>query len=103
VTDDRLALRIAALHGVGVAQLPTMMVRDDLAAGRLVDLLPQWRPVPAVVHLVFPSQRGLLPAVRHLMNFLGAEFARLAEVERADDAAACRRLQARGARAGPTR
>lgn len=86
VTDDRLALRIAALHGIGVAQLPTMMVRDDLAAGRLVDLLPQWRPVPAIVHLVYPSRLGLLPAVRHLMDYLGDQFALLAEAEAADEA-----------------
>lgn len=81
VTDDRLALRIAALHGVGVVQLPTMMVRDDLRNGRLVDLMPSWRPRPAIVHVVFPSRRGLLPAVRQLIEFLAAEFAELAAIE----------------------
>jgi DNA-binding transcriptional LysR family regulator len=70
VTDDRLALRIAALHGIGVVQLPTMMVREDLAQGRLVDVLPDWRPRSAIVHAVFPSRRGLLPAVCRLVDFL---------------------------------
>ncbi|SFC60170.1 transcriptional regulator, LysR family [Polaromonas sp. OV174] len=76
ISDDRLALRLAALQGVGVVQLPTMMVQHDVQQGRLVDLLPQWRPRPGVVHAVFPSRRGLLPAVRELIDFLAAEFAK---------------------------
>lgn len=85
VTDDRLALRIAALHGVGVVQLPTMMVQADLQAGRLVDVLPGWRPRPAIAHLVFPSRRGLLPAVRQLIDFLGEEFEALTSLELQDE------------------
>lgn len=81
VTDDQLALRIAALHGVGVVQLPTMMVHDDLRSGRLVDLMPTWKPRSAVVHVVFPSRRGLLPAVRHLIDYLAEEFEGLATTE----------------------
>jgi DNA-binding transcriptional LysR family regulator len=73
VSDDRLALRLAALQGVGVVQLPTMMVRHDLAQGLLVDVLPQWRPRAGIVHAVFPSRRGLLPAVRELIDFLASE------------------------------
>ena len=75
VSDDRLALRLAALQGVGVVQLPTMMVRHDLAQGLLVDVLPQWRPRAGIVHAVFPSRRGLLPAVRELIDFLASECA----------------------------
>lgn len=85
ISDDRLALRLAALQGVGVLQLPTMMVRQDLAQGLLVDLLPQWRPRAGIVHAVFPSRRGLLPAVRELIDFLALEFARLALDERSDE------------------
>jgi DNA-binding transcriptional LysR family regulator len=35
VTTDMLALREAAIAGVGVVQLPLLMVRDQLAAGTL--------------------------------------------------------------------
>jgi DNA-binding transcriptional LysR family regulator len=77
ISDDRLALRLAALQGVGVLQLPTMMVQHDLQQGLLVDVLPQWRPRSGIVHAVFPSRRGLLPAVRELIDFLALEFARL--------------------------
>jgi Transcriptional regulator len=77
ISDDRVALRLAALQGVGVLQLPTIMVQHDLQQGALVDLLPQWRPRAGVVHAVFPSRRGLLPAVRELIEFLALEFAKL--------------------------
>ena len=70
VTEDMATLREAALAGVGIVQLPTMMIWKDVAAGRLVHVLPDWRPRAGIVHAVFPSRRGLLPAVRALIDFL---------------------------------
>ena len=70
VTDDMAALREAALAGVGIVQLPTMMVWGDIEAGRLVHVLPEWQPEAGVIHAVFPSRRGLLPAVRALVDYL---------------------------------
>lgn len=58
-----------------------MMVAQDLLAGRLVDVLPGRRPRPPIVHVVFPSRRGLLPAVRRLIDFLAEQFAELAAIE----------------------
>lgn len=75
VTDDMAALRDAALEGVGVVQLPTMMVWRQVEAGELVHVLPDWRPRAGIVHAVFPSRRGLLPSVRTLLDFLGTECA----------------------------
>jgi DNA-binding transcriptional LysR family regulator len=43
-------------------QLPTMMVRDELARGELVTVLPDWAPRREIVHAVFASRRGLLRA-----------------------------------------
>ena len=77
VCEDRLSLRLAALHGVGVVQMPAMMILEDLRSGRLVDVLPGWKPRAGIVHAVFPSRRGLLPAVRELLDFLGSEFSLL--------------------------
>lgn len=73
ISDDMSALRRAALHGVGVVQLPCMVVERDLAAGRLLDIIPQWAPRGGVVHAVFPSRRGLLPSVRSLIDFLAQQ------------------------------
>lgn len=73
VTDDMSVLRNAAMAGAGVVQLPSMFVWDDIRAGRLTHILPDWRPRPGIVHAVFPSRRGLLPSVRALVDFLAQE------------------------------
>jgi DNA-binding transcriptional LysR family regulator len=75
ITDDIAQLRSAALLGVGVTQLPAMVVDADIANGALVDILPDWRPRAGVVHAVFPSRRGLLPVVRSLIDHLAREYA----------------------------
>ncbi|AEI82842.1 transcriptional regulator LysR family (plasmid) [Cupriavidus necator N-1] len=79
VTGDMVALRNAAHAGVGVAQLPVMMVARELAAGSLVRLLPQWAPRAEILHAVFPSRRGLLPSVRLLVDHLADGFAGMME------------------------
>jgi DNA-binding transcriptional LysR family regulator len=68
-TEDMMALRLAALRGIGVSQFPTFVVAGDLNSGRLVDLLPEWSPKAGIIHAVFPSRRGLLPSVRALLDF----------------------------------
>lgn len=75
VTEDMVALRLAALRGVGICRLPTFVVREDIAAGRLLDLLPDWSPRTGIIHAVFPTRRGLLPSIRALLDFLSAEYA----------------------------
>ena len=74
-TDDLYTLRWAALGGVGVACLPAMLVADDLSSGALVRLLPSLSSRSGVVHAVFPSRRGMVPAVRSLLDFLSEGFA----------------------------
>ncbi|SAK96411.1 LysR family transcriptional regulator [Caballeronia calidae] len=70
ITDDMTVLRQAALKGVGIVQLPYMVVEDALGKGELVDVVPGWAPKGGLVHAVFPSRRGLLPAVRLLIDHL---------------------------------
>ena len=79
VTTDMLALREAAIAGVGVVQLPLLMVRDQLAAGELEVILDAWQPQREVIHAVFASRRGMLPSVRALVDFLSEEYQRMEE------------------------
>jgi DNA-binding transcriptional LysR family regulator len=72
VADDLETLLRAALHGVGVALLPGYMCREALAAGRLMQVLPGWSPPAGIVHAVFASRRGLVPAVRAFLDHLGS-------------------------------
>ena len=75
VTADLAVLHQGALQGLGIVQLPTIMVEDDCRSGRLVRVLPEWQPKSGIVHAVFPSRRGLLPSVRALLDFLAEECA----------------------------
>ncbi len=74
VTGDMNALREAAVAGVGLVQLPTMLVRVELQKGVLVRVLPEWSPPREIIHAVFASRRGLLPSVRALIDYLADEF-----------------------------
>lgn len=79
ITTEMRALQDAALLGVGVVQLPHLMVEGDLTAGRLVQLLPEWELRREVIHVVFPSRRGLLPSVRALIDHLVDAYASFEE------------------------
>lgn len=74
VSDDMSTLKNAALAGVGIANLPQVVVKDELADGRLIAVLPEWQPAEGVITAVFPSRRGLMPSVRSLIDFLGDAF-----------------------------
>jgi DNA-binding transcriptional LysR family regulator len=79
ICNDMMALRNAAQAGIGIVQLPTMMMREQLADGSLVQLIPGWAPRREIIHAVFPSRRGLLPSVRALIDHLTQCFAQLDE------------------------
>lgn len=65
------AIRDMALAGHGVARLATFLVGPDIKAGRLVELLPDWRdPQENIIHAVFPSRRLIPPATRAFVDFL---------------------------------
>ncbi len=74
ITRGMLALRAAAIAGVGVVQLPTLMVTEQLARSELVPVIPDWRPRQEIAHAVFASRRGVLPSVRALIDFLAKRF-----------------------------
>lgn len=69
--DDLLTLRYFVLEGTGISILPDYMVHRDVREGKLEQVLPGWAPRPGVIHAVFPSRRGLVPAVRRFLDFLG--------------------------------
>ena len=70
MTDDLVVLNEAACQGVGVAMLPRLVCTTALDDGRLVELLPDCQIPWGIMHLVFPSRRGLVPAVRLLIDRL---------------------------------
>ena len=75
VTDDVFTLRQAAMEGLGIVRMPLIVGGRDLVECRLINVLPGWQPRGGILHAVFPSRRGLLPAVRALLDFLGDSMA----------------------------
>lgn len=74
LANDPGVVRLAVLGGAGLGWLPSFLCADDLAAGRLVEVLPGWRRPGPDIHAVFPGQRGGAPSptVRVFVDFLVA-------------------------------
>jgi len=64
------ALRYAALLGHGISMHPTYMIADDLAAGTLKVLMPEYEPTRLEVYAVFPSRRNVPLRVNTFLTFL---------------------------------
>ena len=71
--DDLLSLKCAVVQGTGICALPDYMCGPELQDGSLELVLPGWEPPPWIMHAVFPSRRGMVPAVRRFLDFLGEE------------------------------
>ena len=73
--DNGDIIRLAALGGAGILFQPQFIVDDDLAAGRLVRLLPQWQSAELGVYAVYPSRKHLSAKVRTFVDFVAAALA----------------------------
>jgi len=62
------------VSGVGIDLQPTFLVGDELAAGRLVEVLPEYRSIELGIYAVYPSRKFVLPKVRALVELLSAAF-----------------------------
>ena len=58
------------MAGLGIARLPAFILGDTLTTGKVVEILPEWRPAPIGLHLLTPPS-PLRPArVEALIAFL---------------------------------
>lgn len=63
-------LMALAKQGIGITMLPETVCADAVRNGELEVVLPDWHLPQGIAHAVFASRRGLLPAVRVLIDFL---------------------------------
>ncbi|MEO6921108.1 MAG: LysR family transcriptional regulator [Collimonas sp.] len=76
VAEPRLAVedfalrKRAALSSLGLTMLPTDYCSEEVESGQLVHVLPGWTMPSGHLQIVYPTQRGLLPAVRVFVDFL---------------------------------
>lgn len=75
VTDSLFALRHAVCRGLGVAVMSEWIVADDVAAGRLVHLVPRWRAQPLPVYVGYPQARFYPAKLRRFVEVMRTAFA----------------------------
>ena len=72
--DDFIVRKASAIMGLGFTVLPMMYCEEELASGRLVQLLPEWSLPGGWLQAVYPHRRGVLPAIRAWIDYLEEGF-----------------------------
>lgn len=72
--NNDFALKQFALDGIGLALFPRFFVEQELASGRLVQVLADYPAPELSMHAVYETRRHLLPKVRAFLDFLGERF-----------------------------
>lgn len=70
---SHLAVRDAVVAGAGIAALPGIVARPDIAAGRLVHLLPDWSTPRKAIYFVYPSAQSVTARLRAFIDHLARE------------------------------
>ena len=69
-TDKTAAAYACVLAGAGVSVFPDYMLKDDIATGRLVRLMPEWTLPAGGIHAVFPAARFRPAKVRRFIEMM---------------------------------
>ena len=72
ILDDGEGLIQAARHGAGLTQVPDYMAAEELMRGDLVEVLPDFRPPPMPVSVVWPGSRLMPSRLRLFIDALAA-------------------------------
>ncbi|HOZ34866.1 MAG TPA: LysR substrate-binding domain-containing protein, partial [Tabrizicola sp.] len=62
--------RDAVVAGAGIAALPGIVARPDIAAGRLVRVLPDWSTPRKAIYFVYPSAQSVTARLRAFIDHL---------------------------------
>ena len=69
-SNDLAGTYYAVLDGLGIADLPYLTVKNDILAGRLIHLFPDWCSNIGTVQLVYASRKGQRPVMEKLIEHL---------------------------------
>jgi DNA-binding transcriptional LysR family regulator len=70
ITNSGEAIRTVALEGIAICLAAGFVVHDDLESGRLVRLLPEYRPLEVSMNAVYPHRHHLSAKVRTFIDML---------------------------------
>ena len=69
ISEGVTSIREAVRDGLGVSLLPDWLIKDELAAGELVQVLPKWKAKDLPIHVVYAGQRVLPTRVSAFIDF----------------------------------
>ena len=79
VTSSAEVLRTVLLSGSGLALASHFIAEEELGAGTLISLLPEYRPVAFAINAIYPHRRYLAATVR---TFIDMSVERFVEQQR---------------------
>ncbi|ERJ37751.1 hypothetical protein L810_7890 [Burkholderia sp. AU4i] len=68
--NDIDAIYDAMLADLGVAVVPEWKANEDVTAGRVESLMPEYYPMPLNINIVYPQTRFLSQRARSFIDFL---------------------------------
>jgi DNA-binding transcriptional LysR family regulator len=72
--NTSVALRAAALAGLGIVNAAAFILHDDVQRGALVKLLPAYTQRPRELYALYPQNRHLSPKVRAFVDFAAEHY-----------------------------
>ena len=72
--NSPMALRAAAIGGLGIASFDRFIAHDALCDGRLLPVLAGWSLPSRALYAVYPQSRYLSPKVRALLDYVQAYY-----------------------------
>ncbi|HWV17966.1 MAG TPA: LysR family transcriptional regulator [Rhodocyclaceae bacterium] len=73
--NDAEGYMALALQGFGLVQAARFMAMPHIEKGELVEILPQWKPAPLPISVLYPQNRHLSPKVRAFADWAAELFA----------------------------
>ncbi len=75
ITSHRHVMRAAVIRGLGIAYGPVDFFRDELEAGNLLPVLPDYKLPEATIYAVYPVSRQLSAKLKAFNDFMARYFA----------------------------
>jgi DNA-binding transcriptional LysR family regulator len=75
--DDFFFIREAVLAGLGIGPMPMFMATQELAAGRLVRVLPEYQYALGAIYVMYPPAKPLPPKVTAFTTYVREHAPRL--------------------------
>jgi len=75
--DDFFFIRESVLAGLGIGAMPTFMATQELSAGRLVRVLPEYQSALGAIYVIYPPAKPLPPKVTAFTTYVREHAPRL--------------------------